>query len=35
MKFFEEPIVDVVKYDIQDIVTTSQDEELAFEPPCL
>lgn len=36
MKLFEEPIVDVLKLNVQDIVTTSTEEEedYALMPPC-
>ena len=27
-KFFEDPIVDVVKFEIEDVITTSGDPEL-------
>ena len=33
MKLFEMPYVEVVKFAVQDVITTS--EELAWEPPCL
>ena len=40
MKLFEEPIVEVVKFTVQDIVTTSGGEEdqgggLPMIPPCM
>ena len=36
MKLFEMPYVEVVKFAVQDVITTSvEEEELAWEPPCL
>lgn len=30
MKLFEMPIIEVVKFDVQDVITTSDDEEIAI-----
>lgn len=39
MKFFEKPIVEIVRLTVEDIVTTSGGEEettpLAMIPPCM
>ena len=36
MKLFEEPIIEVMSFEVQDVVTTSQEEvpDLAMIPPC-
>ena len=30
MKLFEMPIIEDVKFDVQDVITTSDDEEIAI-----
>ena len=33
MKFFEEPIIEVATFSIEDVITTSSED--AMTPPCL
>ena len=37
MKLFEKPIIEVMSFEVQDVVTTSSEEEIpdvAMIPPC-
>ena len=35
MKQFEEPIVEVMDFTVEDVITTSTPEEPDFIPPCI
>jgi len=36
MKTFETPYIDVIKFTVADVITTSTEEEIpVFDPPCM